>query len=677
MNKFVYIAFAFFFIGIIPLEADIYTIDLKGTWKLTFSDKQIYSKIEYVDDRWRNVKMPDNLTLKGVKPGRWFWLRKRFNIDKLPHGKNLALVIGPVYNSDIVYYNGVMIGKTLSNLKRPDNYGRPRIYLIPRSILKTGKNVIAIRMRGAFPSEIGINGRPLIIQDLLHAEWELMKSYLFDLITIAIFLVSGLFFIILFFRIKLIEYLWFGIFATVFALLLFGRNEFRFVFGNWFLFFKLIEQLAYTITPTIVLFFFRELFKIKFHRLVFIYPIVNGLTSIAMIITMNPILWAKIISIWFYINIPFFVYYVYIAFIRAIRDKEIEAMLVSSGLVIMLFAIGHFFAVSRGFIAPPSYLNIGALFFILCIALALIYRMIKLQLEVEDRQNRLNEVNELRDRVFKYLKTLVHKPADNIIRLSLSLANEELDPDIRFATIQELNLVVDEIQTDLDDILELSRLEVITEPEYIEPVNFNDFITAVIPEGELTCYIKVNPDIVLKTSLELVNSIVIRLIDFPGFKQFKHIDLIITSDLKQNIHFRFLLYHNEFRSTRKLYNLLTSINPEQGSLWIKWGIVREIVRILSGDLNINILNQKFLRIDIKLAAELPVEVRRISRDSGNVQIKYNPTLTGGSEVLTAEATAVASAAIAARSTDIKPTPFSKDMSVSEFIQAVSSRIRRQ
>ena len=651
--------------------------DLSGAWKMSLSDIPEHSTVAQDDSAWKEVQLPGNLARKGAVPGRWLWLRKHFQLASQPEA-NVALTVGAVFDSDEIYINGVRIGGLVSEGVRPTNYGRPRLYTVPPGLLTAGDNLVALRLKGAFKNEIGFMGSPVQIQSLPQAISALYAAEVKGLIYAATYVVIGIFFILLYFRIKeLREYLWFGIFAIVFGTMQVARNEYRFELGDWFLTFKLIEQIAYTALPTLYLLFFRNLFRLSLPRLVYLYPLVNTMTAVSLIVFFNPLWWDRIIGIWFFINIPFFAYYGYIAAMRAARKGEGEAIIVGSGTVLMIGATIHFFLVERGLIDGPSYFSFMSLLFMLSIAMALIFRMIKLQQEVEDRQQRLNEVNELRDRVFSYINTFVRKPAEEISRLCTELFSDEQGEMSRMAVAAETNQEVENLQVDLDDILELSRLEVIQEPEYVETVNFNDFITAVIPEGDITCYIKVNPDIVLKTSLELVNSIVIRLIDFPGFRQFRHIDLIITSDLKQNIHFRFLLYHTTFRETRKLYELLTSENPERGSLWVKWGIIRQITRILDGDLEISIVNRKFLRIDIRLSAELPADVARASRRSGTLEVKHRAAdvLEAVVEGNSDEEVAVAAAAVSGSLHPPASPVFSKDMSISEFIAAIKAKVR--
>lgn len=599
-------------------------------WKLTLSDTPANAAPETDDSGWTPLQLPGNLSSLGARPNRAVWLRTEVNLAP-PANANLALMLGAVYDSDQVYLNGELIGS--GRALGIEGYGRPRIYPLPARLLQTGRNVIAIRIIGAFPSDIGLRGAPAI-DEMQNAEWTLWKGELARLVFAGLYFAIGFFFIILYFKLPALrEYRWFGFLALAFGLQQFLVDEARFFLADAFLFYKLLEQLCYIATPLLYYFFHINFFKsgaiklklknrsleLPVGRLGLVYAVLNGATAAAIIVLMDPVAWDRIITVWFLINLPFFIYYAADAYSRAVLRYERDAIFLSIGLTVMLAITLHFYAVERGLVDGQSYFSQGMLFFTLVLAFALTYRLIELQMEVDRRSRRLDSVNLLKDRVFNYINAFVRPPAEQIGARVRELLDGATDRR-RKEAIGELEIQLDGMQATLDDILELSRLEAISEAEYLEPVNFRDFITAVIPQGVITHYIKVQPEIVLNTSLELVNSLVIRLIDFPAFKEFKHLDLIITSDLRAHVHFRFLLFHNNVRVTRRLYDVLTDLNPERGNLWVKWAIIREIIRILDGRMDVNIINRKFLRIDIDLAGEAPASATR-ERSGGAILVE--------------------------------------------------------
>jgi hypothetical protein len=173
-------------------------------------------------------------------------------------------------------------------------------------------------------------------------------------------------------------------------------------------------------------------------------------------------------------------------------------------------------------------------------------------------------------------------------------------------TAKRIDTNLETIDSSLDDILELSRLEVKQDSPLKDTVNFVDFIKTIIPEGEISYTIKVDPAFQIHNTLDLVNSLMIRIIDFSGFKSFTSKDLIITSDLKNQMHFRFMFYQSDLRATHQLYKKMLS-NSVQDILTIRWAIIREIMRLLEGKLEMSLINRKYLRVDFELKA-LPLEV---------------------------------------------------------------------
>lgn len=645
--------------GVPTLEAQSRDV-LGGDWRVSPSDRPENADPELDDTRWKSIHMPANAADEAMGRGV-VWLRKRFAIGRAEN--NLALVLGAVYDRDRVYLNGELIGERMS---ASYGYGRPRIYPLPAHILRQGDNVLAIRIEGDFKNFIGINYGPVAIEAIPKAEAMIWDRSLRNLMFAAVYFATGAFFAMLFVRVGgMRDYLYYSLFVISFAVQQLMRNELRFQIADWFLFFKLMEQLLYIAVATSFFFFFVAFFQLKLPRSIMLgYPLLNLAVALSLAVVRDPVWMDRIMTYWFLTNLPPFGLYVYVSLTRAM-DKQSEALVMASSIIFMMLVTTHYYARERGLINWGGNLfDTGVLLFVFAISFILIFRLIRLHLNVERRRNQLDSVNHLRDRIFRYIDSILRPPASNLIALTIALQSEETSDRDRKELVGRLEGDLTHLNAEMDDILELSRLEVIEEPESFENVNFNDFITAVIPQGAITSYINVDPDIEIRTSLELVNSMVIRLIDFPGFREFKHIDLIITSDLANNIHFRFLLFHNDFRQTRKLHDLITSLNPERGSLWVKWAIVREIIRILSGSMSISIINRKFLRIDIKLQAEKLLRARK----SHSAEIKVVP----------ASLAAIADVEpLPETSAEVESPRLSGNMSVGDFFSYLASKVRRK
>ena len=108
------------------------------------------------------------------------------------------------------------------------------------------------------------------------------------------------------------------------------------------------------------------------------------------------------------------------------------------------------------------------------------------------------------------------------------------------------------------------------------------------------------------------------MIDFTGFKDVTSIDLIVTSDLKNQLHFRFMLYSLDQKKTQKLYKQLNDFTVGGNIHSVRWAIIKEILRLLDGHLEMKLINKKYVRIDFELQA-LPLEQEK--KDKPKIEFK--------------------------------------------------------
>jgi sialate O-acetylesterase len=102
--------------------------------------------LNYDDSKWRSFNYPLRASKMAVPGYSLVWVRKVIEIPDFYMKKELYLDLGTVAESDITYFNGVQIGQGKAA-------GRRR-YIVPESLTKKGKNIIAVR----FSNEWG-NGR--------------------------------------------------------------------------------------------------------------------------------------------------------------------------------------------------------------------------------------------------------------------------------------------------------------------------------------------------------------------------------------------------------------------------------------------------------------------------------------------------------------------------------------
>jgi sialate O-acetylesterase len=101
-------------------------------------------------DAWKNSSFDDSKWMKIKAPGMWenqqledfdgvVWYRKTIDIPSSAVGKPATLSLAMIDDADVTYINGQQVGAT-------NGYNLDRRYAVPAGVLKTGKNVIAIRV---------------------------------------------------------------------------------------------------------------------------------------------------------------------------------------------------------------------------------------------------------------------------------------------------------------------------------------------------------------------------------------------------------------------------------------------------------------------------------------------------------------------------------------------------
>jgi sialate O-acetylesterase len=102
------------------------------------------------------------------------WLRKEFTLDESLAGKTGTLYMGRIVDSDSTYLNGELVGSVTYQYP-------PRIYTVPKGLLKKGKNVITARVIVNYGNGAFINQKPyeLKIEDKtidLKGAWKYKKG---------------------------------------------------------------------------------------------------------------------------------------------------------------------------------------------------------------------------------------------------------------------------------------------------------------------------------------------------------------------------------------------------------------------------------------------------------------------------------------------------------------------
>ncbi len=111
-------------------------------WKnLNFDDEKVPSS-DYDDSNWPEMDLPRNFETKIGDFDGAIWFRKSIELPQQMTGKDLVLSLGPIDDMDRTYFNGELVGGyEISGMWQVD-----RVYNIPAKLVKTGENVIAVRV---------------------------------------------------------------------------------------------------------------------------------------------------------------------------------------------------------------------------------------------------------------------------------------------------------------------------------------------------------------------------------------------------------------------------------------------------------------------------------------------------------------------------------------------------
>lgn len=103
-------------------------------------DHQVWADPDYSDENWKEMNLPGSWESNGVKDfDGVMWFRKDIDIPRTWHRKPITVNLGKISEEDIVYYNGIEIGR---------GSGREvmRQYTVPQKLVKRGKAVLTVRV---------------------------------------------------------------------------------------------------------------------------------------------------------------------------------------------------------------------------------------------------------------------------------------------------------------------------------------------------------------------------------------------------------------------------------------------------------------------------------------------------------------------------------------------------
>src|SRR6185503_9760097 len=90
------------------------------------------------------MNLPQYFETAGIKMDGSIWFRKEVEVPQSWVGKQLELNLSSIDDFDTTYFNGVKVGSI--GIETPNSYMVPRRYKVPADLVKSGRNVIAVRV---------------------------------------------------------------------------------------------------------------------------------------------------------------------------------------------------------------------------------------------------------------------------------------------------------------------------------------------------------------------------------------------------------------------------------------------------------------------------------------------------------------------------------------------------
>jgi len=103
-----------------------------------------YAALETNTADWQNMNLPQYFETAGIKMDGSIWFRKEVEVPQSWVGKQLELNLSSIDDFDTTYFNGVKVGSI--GIETPNSYMVPRRYKVPADLVKSGRNVIAVRV---------------------------------------------------------------------------------------------------------------------------------------------------------------------------------------------------------------------------------------------------------------------------------------------------------------------------------------------------------------------------------------------------------------------------------------------------------------------------------------------------------------------------------------------------
>lgn len=429
-------------------------IDLRGTWKIEFADRSEFKTRDFVHDTWQDIAVPASWTLVKDYTGV-AWYRKDFEIPPDFPLKDRAISF-IAHDTDEMYLNGHLIGKSgLVEDPREHAYGIRRIYYMPSEYLYTGRNVLAVRVRGIFPRFSGLTQGSFEINNLHQLERERARDEVKEVALAGIYLAVGLYFLTFFLRLPGIRaHLHFSIFCIMLSFYMLARSSLLVdVFD--FLAMKRAEYCVLFLLPIPFLAFWTTRFQQSVPVPALLYSLLFMGFLYVPLSTDDVAKWSAAVGWWYVAAVPGLLYVFYFLLRNAFRGSR-EARILLLGTLVFMGTVVNDMLDDRRIILTVRMSQYGFLVFVTAMATSLIQSFVELQEQSRQTLQRLTEMDQLKERMVANVTQILLEPVALILSAVSRLKSRGRMVASDYQELHDHGVTLNEA---LDGVLLLSRIQ--------------------------------------------------------------------------------------------------------------------------------------------------------------------------------------------------------------------------
>jgi len=401
----------------------------KDIFKLNKGDDTLYKNPDFDDSSWRTVSLPDNWMNHYPGYKKICWYRITLTLPDKKPAYSIGIRLGMIYDTDEIYFNGVLIGKTGKFPPyRLSKYDVKRLYEIPVQLLRPGaKNVIALRVHGLFPNANGPTRDKFFIGPFKSLHRDLLSEEFINIIFIVLYCAVGIY--VLSFYLKKsagVEFLLFSMYTFLSSTYFFFRTQIKFFIFDNYQVMKKIEYLALFFAFFVLFEFITTFFKRKRNFLHYLFAVLTTIAAFIIIISEDYILWHYVL---YYGVQPSWLIPLTYFFAILFKDikKEADYKYIAISLMILILTAANDIMVDRGLYNFIRVSQFGFLFLIISISIILHNRYLALYLTVEDLEKKKQKKKEPTD----LTKVKVDEALDYIAKhYKESITREDIADDL-------------------------------------------------------------------------------------------------------------------------------------------------------------------------------------------------------------------------------------------------------